>query len=356
MPISIMLKPASSACNLKCEYCFYSSVADSRDVADKGMMQAATAERVIQSALDFCSDDIYFVFQGGEPLLCKIEFFDRFVQYANQQNKHGARIHYSLQTNGTLIDDEWCRLFRDNGFLVGVSLDGDAELNAYRRFADGSPAFDRTMRGIDLLKKYGVQFNVLSVLTARTAAGFRRSYRFFKSNGLTHLQYIPCLKPFDCSDDGYGMSCDEYAAYLNSAFKIYYNDILRAKDISIRQMDNYRLIASGANAEQCGMNGTCTNQFVVEGDGSVYPCDFYCTDEWYLGNINDSDFAEMYNSKKALQFIKDSFILKEECKTCPHFFICRGGGCKRTKESYDYCRAYKEFFSTNTELIERIAR
>ena len=353
MPISVMIKPASSACNLKCEYCFYTSLAENREIANKGMMSDETAKNTIKSALDFGKDSVYFTFQGGEPLLREIDFFKNFVKTVNELN-NGAKISYCLQTNATLINDEWCEFFKANNFLIGVSLDGDEELNNYRIYPDGTNSYSDIMNGIELLKKHKIEFNILSVLTKRLSGSFRKSYRFFKSNDLKYLQYIPCLKPFGEDDNEYSMTADDYLSYLNSAFKIYYNEKMRQNDISIRQIDNFMLLAANQNAEQCGMNGMCSNQFVVEGDGSVYPCDFYCTDEWLLGNINENSFEELYNTKKAVEFIKDSFKLKDECKNCEYFMICRGGGCKRNKEAYDYCKAYKGFLSSNIQFIKNL--
>lgn len=354
MAVSVMIKPASSACNLRCRYCFYSSVSDEREISNRGMMDEETAKRLIDSSLEFGKDSVYFTFQGGEPLLRGIDFFRFFVEYADRANVSNAKISYFLQTNATLLNDEWCEFFKENGFLLGVSLDGNMELNDYRIYPDGSNSFDDIMKGIRLLKKYDVPFNVLSVLTKRLANRFRESYRFFKENDLSYLQYIPCLKPFDEADNEFSMSNSDYFEYLNSAFKLYYNSILRGTFISIRQLDNYRLLANGSNAEQCGMNGVCSNQFVVEGDGAVYPCDFYCTDELYLGNINEQSFEQMYNSPVAVEFIKDSFKMNESCKVCEYFYICRAGGCKRNKQAYDYCAAYKDFFSKNEEFLKRL--
>lgn len=356
MPISIMIKPSSSACNLKCEYCFYSDVVSHREEKDKRMITEETANTIIEKALDFEKEYIVFVFQGGEPLLRGLEFFEAFVKKVNQTNKNGTTISYSLQTNGTLLDENWCKFFRENGFLVGVSLDGDETVNAYRKYPNGKPAFDDIMAGIELLKKYNIPFNVLSVLTKKVANNFRSTYRFFKSNDLHYLQYIKYLKPFETDDDEYSLSNEDYLGYLNSAFKIYYNDILRGYNISIRQFDNYRLLQAGNQAEQCGMNGNCSKQFVIEGDGSVYPCDFYCTDEWYLGNINDQDFEQLTNSERANKFFYDSLEYNEECKNCQYFRLCRGGGCKRNKVAYDHCQAYKNFFDKNKEFLQNISR
>lgn len=351
MPISIMLKPASSACNLKCKYCFYNDVASSREISNKGIMSTSTAKKVIEAALDFSKDNIFFTFQGGEPLIAGIDFFKEFVAIAKELNNNGAKISYALQTNGTLLNDEWCQFFNENKFLIGVSLDGDEETNSYRVYPDGSPTFPDILAGIQLLKKHNVDFNILSVLTKRTANSFRKTYRFLKENDLLYLQYIPCLKPFGAEDNEYSMTNEDYEGYLNSAFKLYYNSSFTSKRVSIRQLDNYKLLATNQNAEQCGMNGICSNQFVIEGDGSIYPCDFYCTDEWLLGNINDIDFTTAYNSPRAVEFIKDSFKLKDECKECEHFSLCRGGGCKRNREAYDYCQAYKAFFAKNKEYM-----
>lgn len=349
MPISVMLKPASSNCNLACKYCFYHSLASHREDYSKGMMSPSIAQRVIDSALEYADgSEVFFTFQGGEPLLCPIDFYERFVSYVKNNNKKNSRISFCLQTNGTLVTPELAKFFADNGFLVGVSLDGDRENNSYRTYKDGSESFDDVVKGIELLKKYNVRFNVLSVLTKKTANNFRNSYRFFKSNGLSYMQFIPGLRPMsgDYDDDMY-MNNDDYAYFLTKCFNIYYNDYMRGEFVSIRSFDNYVALAGGKNAEQCGMNGFCSTQFVVEGDGSVYPCDFYCTDEWYLGNIKDSSFKELYSHPKSAQFLKSSFKIDDECKECKYFYICRGGGCRRSRQDKNYCKAYKAFFGSD---------
>ena len=351
MPLSIMVKPASSACNLRCEYCFYTAVAKKREVFDKGMLSLETSEKMISSAFECSKDFVGFVFQGGEPLIRGIDFYREFVSMVKKYNTFGAEVSFAVQTNGTLLNDEWCEFFRENNFLVGVSLDGNEEQNKYRVYPDGSASFNDVIVGIELLKKHNVQFNILSVLTKNLANTFRDSYKFFKSMGLSYLQYIPCLRDFDSDDDVYVMNNDDYLNYLNSAFRMYYNARLRGTPFSIRQLDNYVLLAHGSCPEQCGMKGGCSEQFVVEGDGSVYPCDFYCNDEQCLGNINDTSFAEMRKSKKALDFISSSFEKRDECSECKYYYLCRGGGCKRNNASFNYCETYKKFFSQNEGKI-----
>lgn len=322
------------------------------------MMSQDTAKKVIDSALDFSKgEDVFFTFQGGEPLLRGLDFYQNFVSYVQENNKNGSKIHYCLQTNATLLDDGTSSFLAKNNFLVGVSLDGDRDMNLYRIYPNGKSSFDDVMKGIELLKRYGVTFNILSVLTKNTAKNFRTAYRFFKENNLRYLQFIPCLKPFDkeCDQSLY-MTSDDYGEFLNRCFKIYFNGFMRGDYVSIRSFDNYVALSKGQNAEQCGMNGCCSTQFVVEGDGSVYPCDFYCTDSWYLGNINEMDFNSLYHSEKAVEFLKNSFKLDDRCRECEYFSLCRGGGCKRNREDTDYCQAYKSFFENNADKLNLINR
>ena len=346
MPISVMIKPSSSACNLKCEYCFYCSLSEGRSDNSKGFMRLETAENIIKSAVEFTKGTrIIFTFQGGEPMLSGLDFFRKFVELVNDYNSYNSHIIYCLQTNAMLINDEWCEFFKKNNFLIGVSLDGNEEQNAYRVYADGKPSFADVMNGVKLLQRHGVEFNILSVVTKKLANSVRDNYRFLKQNGITDIQYINCLKPFegDYNGDIY-MSGEDYAQFLEKAFKLYYNDNMRGNRVSVRAFDNYLLLLQGKNAEQCGMNGFCSVQFVVEGDGTVYPCDFYCTDEWELGNINEKSFLQMLGDKKAKCFIEESFTVEEKCRQCDYFALCRGCGCKRGRGDSDFCEVYKNFF------------
>lgn len=321
-------------------------------------MRRETARRIIDSALDFAQgSEVFFTFQGGEPLLCPLDFYEDFVEYTAKNNIKGSKIHYCLQTNGTLITDDAAAFFSRHGFLVGVSLDGDRELNSYRVYHDKKESFDDVMKGIEFLRKHNVRFNILSVLTKNTALHFRKALKFFKSKDLRYLQFIIGLRPMQTEYDGeMFMDNDDYSYFLSKCFNIYYNSYMRGDYISIRTFDNYVSLSKGGNAEQCGMNGFCSTQFAVEGDGSVYPCDFYCTDAWYLGNINELSFKELYNLPKTVEFLKESFKLDDKCGDCEYFYICRGGGCKRNRQDRDYCSAYKEFFSANVSKFDQFKR
>lgn len=347
-PLSIMIKPSSSLCNMRCKYCFYHSIANSREVKTFGLMKRETAQNIIDKALDFADgESIYFAFQGGEPLLSGLDFFENFVNYVKEKNIKRSVINFSLQTNGTLINNDWAKFFKKNNFLIGLSLDGDKNANLFRVDNDYRPTFNRVNEASKILSNFGVDFNILIVATGYTAEHIENVFNYFKNKGVKYLQFIPCLRPFkDKSESQLYMTVSQYESYLIRLFNLYVKSYVEGKYVSIRHFDNMVRLFLNQPCEQCGMQGHCSHQFVVEGNGNVYPCDFYCLDEWLLGNINTSDnFDILAHSKLAIDFIKNSFNIKEECKACPFYRVCRGGGCKRNREDRDYCLAYKSFFS-----------
>ena len=352
-PLSIMIKPASSLCNLRCKYCFYCDVAANREVFSLGKMNEATAEKLIKDALSFAEgSSVAFAFQGGEPLLAGMDYFKFFTETVKKYNTKGSEIFYSLQTNGTLIDDEWARFFTENKFLIGLSLDGDYEGNKFRVDAGGQNSYYKIITAANKLKKHKTEFNILTVLTGYCAENAERIYKYFRSQGFHYLQFIPCLRPMgDDTDSELYMTPKQYSDFLIRIFNLYVKDFARGNYISIRQFDNWVRMYLGERAEQCGLMGHCTHQFVVEGNGNVYPCDFYCTDEWCLGNLSEMSLEEMAKSKKAFEFIKDSIAVPEKCKNCRFYPLCRAGGCKRNKASGDYCESYKTFFGACLPLF-----
>lgn len=354
-PVSLLIKPSSSLCNMRCKYCFYSDVSDIRDIKSYGMMSKETADRLITKALAFAdSSPVCFAFQGGEPTLSGIDFFKHFVKTVNEKNKKGSKIFYGMQTNGLLIDEKWANFFHDNNFLVGLSLDGNEKFNSFRVDKDEKSTFDRVLKSAQILKDNKVEFNILSVLTGRSAENITEIYSFFKNQGFKYLQFIPCLRPFgDKSENEKYMTVKQYEYFLNTLFKLYAEDYISGNYISIRQFDNWVQMFRGNKPEQCGMLGHCTFQFVAEGNGNIYPCDFYCIDEWLLGNINDDEctFEDMIKSEKMMSFIKESMVVDEKCKRCRYYPLCRCEGCKRNRADRSYCEAYKSFFENNLPLF-----
>lgn len=362
--ISVMLKPASSLCNMRCKYCFYHSLAAQRSAPSHGMMSEETLKNVIAKALDYADGaPVALSFQGGEPLLAGKGFFVKAEELIRTLNVKRSPVSVGVQTNGTLLDEEWCRMFTRFGWLVGLSLDGDRSMNAMRVFADGTPSFDAVYAAAKLLDRNRTQFNILTVLTRPVAENIERVYAFFRRNKFRHLQFIPVLRPLRrAGEDAATEEADEDicltpAAYLNflkKAFSLYMKDMIDGRYTSIRQFDNFVQLASFRRAEQCGMNGGCSQQFVVEGDGAVYPCDFYCLDEYLAGNINRMSFRELAESPAAVRFLEEGSALPEKCGSCKYLRMCNGG-CKRERIDLNKCEAYAGFFDYALPHMKRMS-
>lgn len=369
-PINILIKPASSKCNLRCRYCFYYAIAEQRCVADMGIMQESTLKKLIRSGIEYADHILSFAFQGGEPTLVGLEFYEKVVyyqkKYLKELGKKDLKIHNAIQTNGTLIDEIWAEFFKKNHFLVGISLDGSLNVHDRNRMdTTGKGTFARVLRTVELFSRFGVEYNILSVVTGENAMAVRRIYRFFAKQKFRYLQFIPCLEPFEKERgiESYHLSVQEYENFLIEIFDLWLADFRQGNYISIRHIDNWVYLLIGEKPEACNMNGCCSIQFVVEGDGSVYPCDFYVFDEWKLGDIGDLTFQEIIDEPKAQRFIAESLPVPEECKICRYGSLCRNG-CKRDRtgsgasgiEKNYYCRAIYHFFSKREKELREVAQ
>lgn len=364
-PISLLIKPASSSCNLKCKYCFYYDVAENRTTQNYGRMKIELLEQMVQKALEYADHSCTFAFQGGEPTLAGLDFYKRLVEFENKYNSKKLKVHHAIQTNGIVVNEEWARFFADNDFLVGISLDGPKEIHDANRIdarKDGS--FNRVMKTIDLFNKFRVQYNVLFVVHGYVARHVQKIYTFYKKKGFKYLQFIPCLDPLYEMPGGneYSLTPQKFVYFLKNLFDLWYTDILKGDRVSIRYFDNLVGMFMGYRPEACGMLGECQCQFVVEADGSVYPCDFYVLDEWWLGNLKDQGFGELQNSETGQKFIELSRLVDPKCKECKWVDVCRGG-CRRDREPFvegrpglnHYCEAYREFFEYAGVRLQQVA-
>lgn len=360
---SILIKPASANCNMDCKYCFYKCLSSNRQEYSKGFMKEETLEHLVRNAIDYAEGYLAFAFQGGEPTLAGIPFFEKVIRLQKQYNQKGLVIENTIQTNGLLIDDQWARFLSENHFLVGISLDGPKKLHDSNRVdAKGAPTFYRVMDAISLFRKYQVDYNVLTVVTNETTAKASSLYRFYKRNQVDFVQLIPCMDEKNRTErekrNENAVLPEAYGHFLNEFFDLWYDDFIRGDQMDIRMFSNLAQMAAGYPAEQCGMNGCCNCYFVVEGDGSVYPCDFYCMDQWKLGTVME-DFQELIQSERAKEFLSRG-VMHEKCKSCPHERLCHGG-CRRWREREegriglnDLCPAYEIFFEHCGERIERL--
>lgn len=363
-PLSIMIKPASGACNLRCRYCFYADEMSRRKVASYGMMDESTLENVIRKALDAADGMCAVAFQGGEPTLAGLPFFERAVALLKQYNYKGLTVSSSIQTNGLLVDGRWAEFFARNHFLVGLSLDGPKEVHdRYRVDQEGRGTYNRVLRTAQLLEKHGVEFNILTVVTKQTANAIGRVYGFFNRSCLDYQQYIPCMDPLEEAGgpQPYSLGVQEYGSCLCRLFDLWYADAERGRMKYNRTFFNYLSILQGGPPESCNMQGRCSRQYVVEADGSVYPCDFYVLDPWRLGNLNTDGFDQLDRRRTELGFIQQSQAAAEDCRHCRWYGLCRGG-CRRdrpagedgTLQKNRYCEAFQRFFEHAVPRMQQL--
>lgn len=331
---------------MNCGYCFYRSASEGRE---NRIMSKETAGLLIDKIVQYGPWELSVIFQGGEPTLAGLDFYEYFIKRAKEKIK--ANISYSMQTNGLLIDDGFAKFLGKNKFLVGVSLDGARKTNdRYRLDAEGNSVLPQTLAAINTLDKHGVMFNILSVVDNENAADIDSTYKYFKKHGFNELQFIPYVD--ECG--GISLSPEAYEAFLKRVFDLWYEDFNPDDFINIRHISNYMDITAGYPPENCAMCGVCGNYFVVEANGDIYPCDFYCKEEYKLGNIADeSPFGE---SEKHKRFVEESLIIREHCKECRYYNLCRGG-CRRDRinglTENKYCKAYYNFFEYSTDRLEK---
>lgn len=366
--LTVLIKPASSSCNMRCRYCFYHDVAQNRNQANMGVLSDKTMKLLINNAIAFVGSGgiLNFAFQGGEPTLCGVEFFKKFTAYVREALGDDTRcqVQYALQTNGLLLDQEFCQFLAEERFLVGVSLDGPASMhNANRLDAFAKSTFRRVMDGIHRLRSHGVDYNILCVVTRLQVRHPDKLYGFFKRNGFTHVQLIPCIEDFGSKQDSLVPSPAEYGKFLCRIFELWLEEWEKGTPISIREFENLMgMVLFRQEPELCSMSGTCGVNAVVEADGSVYPCDFYVLDQWKLGNVLELGFQELLTGEHEQSFINKSKSLSEECNHCEYLNWCRGG-CRRMREpllvntepsQFKWCNSQKIFIPYALERMNRL--
>ena len=364
--MNLLIKPASGACNMRCRYCFYEDEMQHRKVGLMGMMSHEILETVVRKSLETATVECNFMFQGGEPTLVGLDFYRALIGFVKKHNVHRLHVGFSIQTNGYDVGTDWVKFFAANHFLVGLSLDGPREFhNAVRVDTAGKGSYDRILHTVSLLNKYNVEYNVLSVVTGTSARSASRIFRFFADHGFAFQQYIPCLDPLEGEKCEWSLTSERYGDFLCRIFDEWYASILAGKYVYHRTFENWMTILLGGIPENCGMSGICSPQYVVEADGSVYPCDFYVLDEYRLGNLVTDGFETLDQRREKLRFIEASKVLHPDCNSCEWLALCRGG-CRRERvpdpnapdlpPKHRFCEAFRRFFPYAADRLADAAR
>ena len=366
-PMYIMVKPVGSACNLRCDYCYYLEKQHLYANEGRQMLSDELLERFIREYIESqTTPEVLFTWHGGEPLVRPLAFYEKVVRL-QQRYARGRRIANSLQTNGTLINDDWARFFHDQGWLIGVSLDGpEAYHDAFRRTRGGGPSFRNVIRGIDILNRHAVEWNALAVANRLNGDHPLSFYRFFKNIGCRYIQVTPVVERLAHHDDGrqlaslvdegqlapFSIRPKQWGNFLCTIFDEWVRHDVSMFFINIfdATLANWVGVAPGlcTMAKQCGHAG------VMEHNGDVYSCDHFVFPEYKLGNIHEQSLVEMMYSERQRRFGRaKADSLPTQCRECQWLNACHGE-CPRNRfirtangePGLNYlCEGYRQYFS-----------
>ncbi len=377
---NVMLKPVGAACNLNCTYCYYLEK-HKLYPAEKNIMSEDILEEFTRQFIEAHEVPVVtFTWQGGEPTLAGLNFFRKAIEF-QKKYASGRRIDNSFQTNGTKLDDDWCKFMADNNILVGISIDGEEHNHDhYRKTFSGGPTFKRVMKGIELLKKHKVEFNTLSTVNDYNAEYASETYRFLKRIGSGFMQFLPVverLKKVESKDEltlvapvhgeaevtRWSVGPMEYGKFLMTIFDEWVrNDVARFYvQIFDATLANY----IGENPGLCVFAETCGDALILEHNGDLYSCDHFVYPEYFLGNINETPLADMAKSQHQFDFgIDKRNKLPGYCLKCDVRYACHGECPKHRfmftpggKQGLNYlCEGYRLFFKHVEPYMEYMAK
>ena len=339
-PLYVMLKPAGAHCNLACKYCYYLEKNKLYPTAQRHLMSDEMLEQFTREYIEAQTmNQVLFTWHGGEPLLRSIDFYRKALSL-QQKYAGGRHIDNVIQTNGTLLTDEWCEFFAQNHWLVGISIDGPQPYHDhYRLTAAGKPSWKKVMQGIKLLKKHGVEWNAMAVVNAYNVNHPLEFYRFFKENGCQFLQFTPIVERLTRHEDGRTLASladkdeiplseasvtpEQWGYFLCAIF-----DEWVRKDVGkifVEIFDCTLANWMGVSPGICAYSKECGHAGVMEHNGDVYSCDHFVFPEYKLGNIRDHSLIDMFYGEQQQEFsrLKHS-TLPRQCKECDMEFACHG--------------------------------
>lgn len=370
-PFHIMTKPIGPLCNLDCRYCFYLEKENLYPDKKSWQMNDAVLENYIKNYIAAQPiPEVTFAWQGGEPTLLGVDFFRKVVEL-EKKYANGKKIQNALQTNGTLLDAEWCEFFRENDFLIGISIDGPKEMHdRYRVDKGGNPTFKKVLSGLNLLKEHQVEFNTLTVVNRENAKNPLELYRFLRKHGSGHMQFIPLVEREGSADGllslaepptpdnaesavtSWSVLPRDWGNFLCAIF-----DEWIARDVGevfVQLFETQLGIRMGMPSSLCVFGETCGNAMAMEHNGDVYSCDHYVYPQYLLGNIADSNIIELVESPKQRKFGQDKkSTLPSYCRRCEVRFACNGECPKHRflktpdgENGLNYlCEGYRKFFN-----------
>lgn len=368
-PLYVMLKPAGAHCNLACKYCYYLEKNNLYDKSHRHIMSDEMLEQFTREYIEAQTmPQVLFTWHGGEPLMRSIDFYKKALTLQKKYAR-GRRIDNIIQTNGTMLTDEWCEFFAQNNWLVGISIDGPQEYHDhYRLTTTGNPSWQKVMHGIELLKKHHVEWNAMAVVNAYNANHPLEFYHFFKDNGCQYLQFTPIVERLTKHQDGrtlasladnheipladFSVTPEQWGNFLCAIFDEWVRNDVGKMFVEIFDctLANWMGVLPGI----CAYSKNCGHAGVMEHNGDVYSCDHFVFPEYKLGNIRDHTLIEMLYGDKQHAFSRLKHTsLPRQCKECDMEFACHGECPKNRFEKDKYgelglnylCKGYYQYYS-----------
>lgn len=363
-PYNIMAKPVCGRCNLDCKYCYYTmKPRELYPEVTEFMMTDEVLETYTRQYLESSGDHVDFGWQGGEPTMAGLDFFKRAVELQKQYARKGQVVANALQTNGTLIDEQWCEFLAENRFLVGVSLDGPPQWHdSFRKDHAGKSSFHRAWAGLERMRNHGVEFNVLVTLNSANAPHVGDIYRYFTNRGIQYIQFIPILERNpDGTPTDFSCTAEQFGRFMLDLFELWaQRDVGK---VSERLIDNVLHQIIYGTASMCCYADRCANAHVLEFNGDLYVCDHFVYKEWKVGNILDRPLAELVRDAKLEEFAQLKTELPDKCKACEFLQYCKGGCPKHhmpigtdPERVNHFCEGYKMFFREALPELTRMAQ
>lgn len=359
---TLLIKPSGSDCNINCEYCFYKD-RPHRFGHGRQRMSEKVLEKLVEDYLGLGFPVAGFAWQGGEPTLMGVEFFQRAVRLQKKLALPGSQISNTMQTNGLLIDEKWCRFLRDNKFLIGISIDGPAEFHDhYRVDNSGGGTFDKVMRAVEQFKQYDVQFNTLTLLNNRNVDKADELFDFLVGAGAGYMQFIPCVEtePLTGEISDFSITPRQYGDFLCRIFDRWYD--YGPDKLNIREIDSLVSYFVLGKHTICTYSKQCAGFVVVEHGGDCFCCEFFVKPEWRLGSILEAPLEKLASFALKRSFARKKQNLSDSCLLCRYLDLCRGGcmkdrvstGGRPARRSY-FCESYRQFFDHAVGRAKRLA-
>ena len=368
-PLYVMLKPAGAHCNLACKYCYYLEKNNLYQNSHRHLMSDETLEQFTREYIEAQTmPQVLFTWHGGEPLMRSIDFYKKALAL-QKKYAHGKQIDNVIQTNGTLLTDEWCEFFAKNHWLVGISIDGPQEYHDhYRVTPAGKPSWEKVMQGISLLKKHRVEWNAMAVVNAYNAEHPLEFYHFFRDNGCQYLQFTPIVERLTEHEDGRTLASladdreipladasvtpQQWGNFLCTIFDDWVRHDVGKTFVEIFDctLANWMGVLPGI----CAYSKECGHAGVMEHNGDVYSCDHFVFPEYKLGNIREQSLIDMLYGEKQQVFSRLKHTsLPRQCKECDMEFACHGECPKNRFEKDKYgepglnylCQGYYQYYS-----------